>query len=57
MVTFDQIRHNEEIRALIEAGDQALGVIGFTDHGYGHAGMAAKGTGDILAALGYDGRT
>lgn len=56
-VTFDTMRHNEEIRALLEAGDGALGVIGFTDHGYGHAGLVSKVAGDILETLGYDERT
>lgn len=56
-VTFDTMRHNEEIRALLEAGDEALGVIGFTDHGYGHAGLVSKVAGDILETLGYDERT
>ena len=30
-------RHNEQVNALIEAGNSALGVLGFTDHGYAHA--------------------
>ena len=34
MITYHDIRHNEEVRALIEAGNEALGVLGYTDHGY-----------------------
>ena len=57
MITYEEIRHNAEVNALIEAGNRALGVLGFTDHGYAHAGLAAKTAGDILEILGYDGRT
>ena len=57
MVTYDSIRHNEEIRALIEAGNEALGVIGYTDHGYAHAGLTATVAGELLETLEYDPRT
>lgn len=57
MLNFDDIRKNEQIAALIEAGNDALGVIGFTDHGYAHAGMTATTAGTILETLGYDERT
>ena len=57
MLTYDDIRHNEEVRALIEAGTDALGVLGYTDHGYAHAGLTATVAGNILETLGYDART
>ena len=57
MLTYDDIRHNEEVRALIEAGNDALGVLGYTDHGYAHAGLTATVAGNILETLGYDART
>ena len=57
MITYHDIRHNEEVRALIEAGNEALGVLGYTDHGYAHAGLTAKVAGDLLETLGYDERT
>lgn len=57
MVTYDDIRHNPEVRALIEAGNSALDVVGYTDHGYAHVGLTAKVAGDILAALDYAPRT
>lgn len=57
MLTYDQIRHDPDVRALIEAGNAALGVLGYTDHGYAHAGVTAAVAGDILATLGYDQRT
>lgn len=57
MLTYTEIRHNPDINALLEAGNAALGVLGFTDHGYAHAGLTAKVAGEILETLGYDERT
>lgn len=57
MITYDDIRHNPDVRALIEAGNHALGVLGFTDHGYAHVGLTSNITGNILEQLGYDPRT
>lgn len=53
MITYDDIRHNPDVRALIEAGNHALEVLGFTDHGYAHAGLTSKIAGDILETLEY----
>lgn len=44
-LTFDVIRHDPSVKALIEAGNEALGVLGFTDHGYAHAGADRPGGG------------
>ena len=57
MITYDDIRQNPSVNALIEAGNEALGVLGFTDHGYAHAGLTSQVAGDLLQTLGYDGRT
>ena len=57
MLTYNDIRHNEQVNALIEAGNSALGVLGFTDHGYAHAGLTSKNAGDLLETLEYDERT
>ena len=57
MLTYNDIRHNDDVNALIEAGNNALGVLGFTDHGYAHAGLTSKTAGDLLETLGYDERT
>ncbi len=57
MITYDTIRHNKHVNALIEAGNAALDVMGFTDHGYAHAGITADTAAKVLATLGYDERT
>lgn len=57
MITYQEIRDNAEIHALIEAGSHALGVLGFTDHGFGHAEMTSVTAHRLLQTLGYDERT
>ena len=57
MITYDDIRKNEQINALLEAGNDALEVMGFTDHGYAHASFTAAQASDILWKLDYDERT
>ena len=56
MITFDDIRKNEEIRAYIAKGHANLGVLGFTEHGSSHAMKTAKTAADILLSLGYSER-
>ena len=56
MLTYEEIRRSEAVNSLIEAGNAALGVIGFTDHGFGHATVTAKTAGAVLESLGYDPR-
>jgi len=57
MITYDQIRRSAMINALIETGNQALYVMGFTDHGYAHVAATGVTAGYILRTLGYDERT
>ena len=54
MITFEQIRKNEDIRAYIEAADASLVELGFTEHSYAHVGRAAEIAGRILSAVGCD---
>ena len=56
MITFESIRRDEEVRVLIEAGNAAVGVLGYTEHGFAHAELSALTAGRILETLGFDGR-
>ena len=56
MITFDQIRTNEEIRTYIAKGNANLGVLGYTEHAHGHAMKAADTAAKILTELGYEPR-
>lgn len=57
MITFDDIRNNAEIRTYMAKGNENLGVLGFTEHGMGHAMKTAAVAADILERLGYGART
>ncbi len=56
-MTYRDIRNTASINALIEAGNRALHVLGFTDHGYSHVCKTAETSGAILETLGYDAHT
>ncbi len=53
MVTCEQVRDNEEIKTYIQVADDALRVIGYTEHSFAHVGYAAAQARRILTTLGY----
>ena len=53
-MTFSEIRNNEEVCALLERGNQNLGVLGFTDHSEAHCLLVAERAAYILRKLGFD---
>lgn len=57
MITFEDIKKHPEIVAYIELGNQNLGTIGFTEHGFPHAMRSASDSARILETMGYDKRT
>ena len=50
-MTYDQIRKDEEVLALLEKGNANLGVLGFTDHSQAHCALVADRAAYILKAL------
>ena len=52
-MTYEEIRNNEEVCALLEKGNQNLGVLGFTDHSEAHCALVAERAAYILRKLGY----
>lgn len=56
MITYDEIRKNEEIVAYIKKGNANLGTLGYTDHSPAHTALVAKRASDILSCLGYSER-
>lgn len=52
-MTYQEIRHNEEICALLDKGNRNLGVLGFTDHSEAHCVLVAERAAYILRKLGY----
>ena len=36
MITYEEIRKNEDIRTYIQSADEALAALGFTEHSFAH---------------------
>ena len=49
----EDIFRNEEVRCYIQRGNDCLGAIGYTEHGFAHAKKSSDTAREILAALGY----
>ena len=56
IVTFDEIRHDKEIRSYVEMGDQALVAMGYTEHSFQHAFRTANIAARILKNLNFSDR-
>jgi len=54
--TFEDVREDGEIQALVRHANKNLGVLGFTEHGFRHVGLAANIARNTLGRLGYDPR-
>lgn len=52
-VTPEDIFRSREVRAYIQEGNDCLGAIGFTEHGFAHAKRSSDTAREILTALGY----
>ena len=53
MITYNEIRDNEEIRTYIQRADESLVALGFTDHSFSHVTLVAETAGYILESLDY----
>jgi metal-dependent HD superfamily phosphatase/phosphodiesterase len=51
MVTLEDVKKNEQVKALIAKADEVLGVIGYTEHGERHAGLCANIAHNVLTRL------
>ncbi len=56
MVTYEQIKRNEAVRAYITAADASLVALGYTEHSFAHTVKVAEDAGKILIRLGYSER-
>ena len=57
MITFDDIKKNQEIKTYIKRADSSLGALGYTEHSQAHVSLVAERAERILSALCYDERT
>jgi uncharacterized protein len=55
-VTLETIRANPRVQTFIRKSDQALAMVGYTEHGERHAKLVAKNARRILHELGYNDR-
>ena len=52
-ITLEAIKSNPKVIAFLEAANEYLGVIGYTEHGFRHAGIVANLSRNILTHLNY----
>jgi len=56
-VTFDTLKNDEQVRAYIKAGNDALRALGFTEHSFPHLFLTAETAARILKELDYPDET
>ena len=54
LITLEVIQQNPAIKALVEAGNKHLEVLGYTDHGPRHLGYVSQTASYVLRELGHD---
>ena len=54
MITFEQLKDNQEIRTYISVADRSLAALGYTEHSFAHVTKVAETAGYILETLGRD---
>ena len=57
MITFKDIKNNEEIKTYIAAADRSLSALGYTEHSFAHVGLVSERAASMLEDLGADERT
>jgi len=56
MISYEDIKNNENIRTYIQKADESLTALGYTEHNLAHVTKVAEDAGRILTILGYDNR-
>ena len=57
MITFENIKNNEDIKTYITKADESLKALGYTEHSFAHVGKVSEDAAYILETLGYNERT
>ncbi len=57
IVSLEQVRRDPKVRTFIEAANNQMNALGYTEHGFRHAGIVAETARNIIHSLGQDGRT
>ncbi|NLA87154.1 MAG: HD domain-containing protein, partial [Clostridiales bacterium] len=53
MVTFEDIKNNDDVKTYICKADDSLSALGFTEHSYSHVSKVSETAKYILETLGY----
>ena len=56
LITFENIKKNDEIKIFLEIAEKQLEALGFTEHSFRHVGLVSLNAGKILFDLGFDSR-
>ncbi len=57
MITYEEIRANEDIKTYITEADNSLRAIGYTEHSFAHVCKVAEEAAEVLSVLGYSKHT
>ena len=57
VLMLSDVMKNERVHTYIQKGNEVLGAIGYTEHGFAHAKRSSNYAANILKSLGYDERT
>ena len=57
MVTYEELRKDEEIRTYITRADESLCALGYTEHSFAHVTRVAETAAHLLETLQYDAHT
>jgi uncharacterized protein len=53
MITYKEIKKNEQIKTYIRKADESLNALGYTEHSFAHVGIVAEVARYILTTMGY----
>lgn len=53
MLTYEELKRNESVKAYIAGADKSLAALGFTEHSFAHVGKVAENCRYILSVMGY----
>jgi len=56
-ITYEALKNDEQVRSYIQAGNNALKTLGFTEHSFAHASLTAETAAMILRELGHPDET
>lgn len=57
MITLENVKQNSEVQSLINAAQEQVDALGYTEHSNRHINIVSERCGQILQVLGYDERT